>query len=157
MNITSDLAQMDDKKTQDMIAFYGGYFAAVELVTCEDCDTDLCIELSGLVGENPGIDLNPVGRAVIPLSAKLLSTRTRLDEAPTGEAMRGYQCLCGNNSLISDVEKQNGVPTGPKPIALDPFSRESIKARIKDINHKPTFKQNGATRHFDSFKVTRVK
>ncbi len=73
-----------------MLAFYKQHFAVVELVSCSKCGVMLAFECSG--GESMGLAPNELGKYVIPIGDKLLSHRVRLDEAPTGERMVGYQC-----------------------------------------------------------------
>lgn len=75
---------------QQMLEFYKQHFAVVELVSCSHCQAMLAFECSG--GESMGLAQNELGKYVIPIGDALLSSRVRLDEAPTGERMMGYQC-----------------------------------------------------------------
>lgn len=75
---------------QQMLEFYKQNFAVVELVSCGKCGVMLAFECMG--GDSMGLPQNELGKFVIPIGDKLLSHRVRLDEAPTGERMVGYQC-----------------------------------------------------------------
>lgn len=75
---------------QQMLAFYKQHFAVVEVVSCSKCGALLAFECSG--GDGMGLAPNEIGKYVIPVGDTLLSSRVRLDEAPTGERMVGYQC-----------------------------------------------------------------
>lgn len=73
-----------------MLEFYKQHFAVVEVVSCSKCGALLAFECSG--GDGMGLAPNELGKYVIPVGDTLLSSRVRLDEAPTGERMMGYQC-----------------------------------------------------------------
>lgn len=75
---------------QQMLEFYKQHFAVVELVSCGKCGSFLALECSG--GDSMGLQPNELGKYIISLGDNLLSHRVRLDEAPTGERMVGYQC-----------------------------------------------------------------
>lgn len=75
---------------QQMLEFYKQHFAVVELVSCSHCGSMLAFECTG--GDGMGLQPNELGKYIIPIGDNLLSSRVRLDEAPTGERMMGYQC-----------------------------------------------------------------
>lgn len=75
---------------QQMLEFYKQHFAVVEVVSCSNCGALLAFECTG--GDSMGLAPNELGKYVIPVGDALLSSRVRLDEAPTGERMVGYQC-----------------------------------------------------------------
>jgi len=83
---------------QQMLAFYKQHFAVVEIVSCSNCRAMLAFECTG--GDGMGLQPNELGKYVIPIGNNLLSHRIRLDEAPTGERMVGYQC--GNSVMNPD-------------------------------------------------------
>lgn len=147
-------SQTDPNDVEQMLAFYKQHFAVVELVSCSKCKSFLAFECSG--GESMGMAQNELGKYIIPIGDKLQSHRVRLDEAPTGERMVGYQCECGNDTRISDVER-GLVPVGRMQTALSPFEKHQIADKIRaDRKHKPKFKKVGNIKHFDSFQVERV-
>lgn len=87
MILSSETSPTD---AQQMLEFYKKHFAVVELVSCSNCGAMLCFECTG--GDGMGIAPNELGKYVIPIGNAMLSSRIRLDEAPTGERMVGYQC-----------------------------------------------------------------
>jgi hypothetical protein len=87
MILSSETLETD---AEQMLDFYKQHFAVVELVSCGVCDAFLAFECSG--GDGMGLMPNEIGKYVIPIGDNLLSHRVRLDEAPTGERMMGYQC-----------------------------------------------------------------
>ena len=87
MILSSETSPTD---AQQMLEFYKQQFAVVEIVSCGKCGSMLAFECSG--GESMGLQANELGKYIIPIGNNLLSHRVRLDEAPTGERMVGYQC-----------------------------------------------------------------
>ena len=75
---------------QQMLEFYKQNFAVVEIVSCSQCGSALAFECQG--GDTMGLPVNEIGKVIIPIGEALQSSRVRLDEAPTGERMMGYQC-----------------------------------------------------------------
>lgn len=63
---------------------------------------------------------------------------------------------CGNDTRIAEIER-GVVPIGPHQQSLSPFEKHRIRANIKDKRKKPDFKQVGNTKHFETFKVERIK
>lgn len=88
MILSSEISETD---ADQMLEFYKQNFNVVELVSCGICGAYLAFECSG-GGENLGLTPNELGKVIIPIGDNLLSSRIRLDEAPTGEPMMGYQC-----------------------------------------------------------------
>ncbi len=84
-------SQTSEQDAEQMLHFYLQHFDVVELVTCSKCGTMLAFECSG-GSDNMGMQPNELGKFVIPIGNHLRSHRVRLDEAPTGERMIGYQC-----------------------------------------------------------------
>lgn len=139
---------------QQMLEFYKQHFAVVELVSCSNCSAMLAFECQG--GDTMGLPVNELGKIIIPIGDALQSSRVRLDEAPTGERMMGYQCECGNDTRIADVERGE-VPVGNMQVSLSPFEKHQIREKIKaDKSYKPKFKKVGNIKHFESFQVERV-
>lgn len=87
MILSSETHETD---AEQMLEFYKQHFAVVELVSCGVCGSMLAFECSG--GDGMGLQPNELGKYIIPIGQNLLSSRVRLDEAPTGERMMGYQC-----------------------------------------------------------------
>lgn len=147
-------SQTNESDVEQMLAFYKQQFAVVDLVSCSACKSFLAFECAG--GESMGIAPNELGKFIIPIGDKLMSHRVRLDEAPTGERMVGYQCECGNDTRIASVER-GLVPVGGMQTALSPFEKHQIAGKIRaDRKHKPDFKKVGNIKHYESFQVERV-
>ena len=87
MILSSETSPTD---AQQMLEFYKQHFAVVEIVSCSKCGAMLAFECQG--GDTMGLPVNELGKVIIPIGDSLLSSRVRLDEAPTGERMMGYQC-----------------------------------------------------------------
>ena len=147
-------SQTDANDVEQMLQFYKQHFAVVKVVSCSKCGEFLAFECAG--GESMGIAPNELGEYVISIGDKLLSHRVRLDEAPTGERMMGYQCACGNDTRIAEVEK-GLVPVGSMQTSLSPFEKHQIRQEIqKDRKYKPGFKKQGNVKHFETFQVERI-
>lgn len=147
-------SQTNETDVEQMLQFYKQNFAVVELVSCSACKSFLAFECFG--GESMGMAQNELGKYIIPIGDKLMSHRVRLDEAPTGERMVGYQCECGNDTRIAEVER-GLVPVGGMQTALSPFEKHQISSKIREKRgYKPDFKKVGKIKHFESFQVERI-
>lgn len=146
-------SQTDANDADQMLHFYKQHFAVVEVVSCSKCRSFLAFECSG--GDGMGLAPNELGKFIIPIGNKLQSHRVRLDEAPNGERMVGYQCECGNDTRIAEVEK-GLVPVGGMQTALSPFEKHQIREQIKAAGKKVKFKQDGNIKHFETFQVERA-
>lgn len=103
MILSSETSQSD---ATQMLEFYKNHFAIVDLVTCGKCSSFLAFECSGGT-DGMGLQPNELGKYIIPIGENLLSHRVRLDEAPTGERMVGYQCGAPTpNPLYPAAKKQ---------------------------------------------------
>ncbi len=151
MILSSETAEAN---AQQMLEFYKQHFAVVDIVSCGKCHSFLAFECSG--GDGMGIAPNELGKYIIPIGDKLQSHRVRLDEAPNGERMVGYQCECGNDTRIAEIER-GLVPVGGMQVALSPFEKHQIREKIMlDKKHKANFKKVGNIKHFESFQVERT-
>jgi len=83
-------SETSEHDAEQMLHFYKQHFQIVEVVSCSKCSVALAFECSG--GDGMGLAPNELGKYIIPIGENLLSSRVRLDEAPTGERMMGYQC-----------------------------------------------------------------
>lgn len=148
-------SEVSEKDIEPMLAFYKNHYQVVDVVKCEMCKAFLAFELAG--GDGMGMQPNEIGKYIVPIGNKLVASRVRLDEAPTGERMMGYQCLCGNDSRLAAVER-GSVPTGKMQTSLSPFEKFEIAERIRaNKKHKPDFKKRGAKKFFEKFSVERIQ
>ena len=153
MIIGSQVEQTND--IEEMLHFYKATFQSVEVVRCDKCKEYIAVELFG--GEGMGMQPNELGKFVVPVGDKLLSHRVRLDEAPTGEHMVGYQCACGNDTRIAEIERGK-VPVGLNQVALSPFERFKITEDIRqDTSYTADFSKRGNKKKFESFSVERME
>ena len=106
---------------QQMLEFYKQNFAVVELVSCSKCGSMLAFECSG--GDGMGLPANELGKYIIPIGNNLMSHRVRLDEAPTGERMVGYQCgaLVPNPAYPAAMAEHKD--------ALDAYTKDYVKLK----------------------------
>lgn len=128
---------------QSIIDFYKTMYGEMHVVTCNVCNTDLCIEIAGNI---EGQAMHPNGYTVIPISDKLLSTRVRLD------GMMGYQCLCGNDTRANIIEEALS-PTG----AMHPHEVAAIHKQMAAVRYKPDIKQKGNKQIRETFTVERIQ
>lgn len=82
--------QTTENEVEEMLEFYKQLFDSVDLVRCLKCGVILCLELRG--ADPMGMQVNDLGKIIVPIGDALQSTRTRLDETGQGERMPGYQC-----------------------------------------------------------------
>lgn len=75
--------QLEPTDHQSVLDYYIEHYAEVHIVSCNECGTDLAIEIRGEVS---GYKLNDYGFTVLPFGDSLLSSRVRLDGS------MGYQC-----------------------------------------------------------------
>src|SRR5689334_9342553 len=96
---------IENHELDQMLDWYRANFEHVRVVRCGNrkCGAVLALEVSG----GTGVPLDRRGVAVLPIGDKLLASRVRLDENEHGEPMMGYQCICGNDTRLSTVEKEN--------------------------------------------------
>lgn len=92
-----------------MLDFYKQHFAVVDIVSCSRCGAALAFECTG--GDGMGLSPNELGKYVINIGNNLLAYRVRLDEAPTGERMVGYQCgnLIKNPNYDQQIAEQKSA------------------------------------------------
>lgn len=124
MILSSETAETD---AEQMLEFYKQHFAVVELVSCGVCGAMLAFECSG--GDGMGLQPNELGKYIIPIGQNLLSSRVRLDEAPTGERMMGYQC--GN--IVPNPEYPKALKDHEADLAK--YEKE-FKAQMADSKKK---------------------
>lgn len=131
MIVSSEVAQTD---VEQMLHFYRQKFAVVEVVSCNKCGVILAIQCEG--GDPMGLAINEAGKIVIPVGENLLSSRVRLDEAPTGERMLGYQCgnIVPNPDYPAALEAHQAAVE-----AYDLDYHKRVKVAKKDGSVKPVY------------------
>jgi len=161
----------DDKRTAEMLEFYKGNFNEVYKLVCEKCERVIAVEVAPL--KTDGVVLDKKGRTLYTHDSLCLSVRRREDVTPKNTPMYGYQCSCGNNTLLAAIEqgevaertfvknKQGEVVSDSGPIvASSPFERAQTQATIKlkqASGKKADYETDGNTERYETFKLERVK
>lgn len=136
----------------ESLDWYRANYDSVKLVYCSKCKKLLALEVAG----GHGLALDKRGVAVIPVGSDLLSSRVRLDESEDGPMM-GYQCTCGNNTLLSQAEKHHKPDNGWYAPVM-PHEEHRIKTEINLCGkHKPDYKRMDNTIMYETFKVEQMK
>lgn len=155
-----------------MGAWYGERYSIVWLVHCLNCERVVGVEVAPA---NPNEQADGRNSAVHTYQDLLLARRERVDRDPNGQPMRGYECVCGNNTKLSKAEQ--GViqevtgktyAIGGKAVAdpdqrpirsLSPFEQSQVEAevRIRAASTKPDVEFDGTKERYESFMLERVK
>lgn len=104
-------------------------YIEVHIVRCNKCKSDLCLEVLNPKEAGHYLSQHHRGmrRIVLGTSGPLLSSRKRLD------GLMGYRCLCGNNSIIADIEK-GIIPQIKTPIlhipSIEPHHETLVRAQM---------------------------
>lgn len=163
--------EQDQDRVKEMLGFYSGQFNEVYKVVCMNCKRVIAVEVAPLKAD--GVVLEKKGRTLYTHDNLCLSVRRREDSTPDNKPMYGYQCLCGNNTLLATVERgevaertilknKQGVTvhdTGPIA-ATSPFERAKTQAAVreKQASGKPAdYETNGNMERYETFKIERVK
>lgn len=155
-----------------MADWYAERYSIVWLIHCLNCERVVGVEVAPA---NPNEQSDTRNSAVFTYQDLLLARRERLDPSPTGQPMRGYECVCGNNTKLSKAEKgvvqeitgrtmaiggKAVADPGQQPIrSLSPFEQAQVEAevRIKAASYKPDFEIDGTKERYESFTLERVK
>lgn len=162
-NVASVLTKKDTGPTstaQEVIDFYlnDPQYVEVHIVRCDACKSDLALEVLNPqeTGRYFGQHHRGMRRVVLGTSGPLLSSRKRLD------GLMGYKCMCGNNTIIADIEK-GIVPQVKAPIlhipTIEPHHEAMIKLQMSKNGHKPDLEvsDDGKFVRHESFTAERLK
>jgi hypothetical protein len=168
------LKQYDQDKNEvaAMLDFYGQHFSEVHSVTCLNCKRVIAVEVAPI--KNDGVVLAEKQRTLYTHNDLCLSVRRREDVADNGQPMFGYQCVCGNSTILATVEKgevaertvvtnkQGEVVSDTGPIgATSPFERAKMQQRIIEKqasgNVKADYESSDGVERYETFKIERVK
>lgn len=161
--ISEAIAKKDTAPTenvQDTIDFYmkDPKWVEVHVVKCNMCNSDLCLEVLN-PREAPslkGQHHRGMRRIVLGTSGPLLSSRARLD------GLMGYRCMCGNNTIIADIEK-GVIPQVKAPVlhipSIEPHHESLVKLTMARNGHKPDIEvsDDGKTVRQETFTTVRLK
>lgn len=145
---------------KEVIDFYktDKQYSEVHIVRCDKCGADLCLEVlnPNEVGRHFGSHHRGMRRIVLGSSGPLLSSRKRLD------GLMGYRCICGNNTIIADIEK-GIVPQLKGPVThiptIEPHHEAMIKLHMAKNHHQPDIEKSddGKTIRHETFTVEKLK
>lgn len=145
---------------QEVINFYlnDPQYSEVHIVRCDKCNADLCLEVlnPAEVGAHFAGHHRGMRRIVLGTDGPLLSSRKRLD------GLMGYRCMCGNNTIIAEIEK-GLIPQAKAPIAhiptIEPHHEQLIKLQMAKNHHVPDIEKSldGKKIRHETFSVERLK
>lgn len=141
-----------------MLDYYLRNFQRVQIVRCDKCKKDLCLEILDpekfahckANSHHEGL------RRIEIAGSPLLSSRKRLD------GVMGYRCKCGNNTINSSIElgliPSVKNPVGPAMIpAIEPHHEAMVRLEIAKRNYKPDVEVIGNKTRIETFTVERLK
>jgi hypothetical protein len=162
-NISTELAKTQPDITstaKETLDFYlkDPQYTEVHIVRCNRCKSDLCLEVLNPNEAPRYLTSHTKGcrRIVLGTSGPLLSSRKRLD------GLMGYRCICGNNTIIADIEK-GVVPQVKAPIlhipSIEPHHEALVKLQMAKDHYKPDIdvSDDGKTIRQETFTTTRLK
>lgn len=153
-----------------MAEYYKAHFSEVYLIHCMENDHVIGVEVAP--AKNDGVILRAKQRTLYTYQELCLSVRERMDTNGQGGPMYGYQCACGNNTILAAVEKgevaERTIVKGPNgqivddsgPIAASsPFERaqQQTTIRLKAAQTKADYETDGTVERYETFKLERVK
>ncbi len=139
------------------INYYLRNYKRVQVVRCNKCKKDLCLEILDPEKYNLCLNSHHEGLRRIELSGSpLLSSRKRLD------GQMGYRCACGNNTINSHIElgliPSVKNPTGPAMIpSIEPHHEEMVRLEIAKQKYKADVEVTGNKTRIETFTVEKLK
>lgn len=164
--------EQDSGEVQAMLDFYTSHFDEVHSVTCLNCKRVIAVEVAPVKAD--GVVLRDKQRTLYTHNNLCLSVRKREDVTAEHKPMFGYQCICGNNTLLAKIEQgeveERTIIKGPDgsvvsdsgPIAAtSPFERAQVNATIRlkqaSSKQKADYETDGTVERYETFKLERVK
>lgn len=159
--------QNDEAEISQMAEYYKAHFNEVYLVHCMENDHVIGVEVAPV--KSDGIVLRAKQRTFYNYKDLCLSVRERLDVTGQGGPMYGYQCACGNNTILAAVEKgevaERTIIKGPQGIVSDtgpvaassPFERAQQQTTVRLKGQKADYETDGTIERYETFKLERVK
>ena len=141
---------------KETIDYYTSNFPHVQIVRCDGCGKDLCLEVLDPQAFDKYVHSHHDGlRRIMLENSPLLSSRKRLD------GVMGYECLCGNNTINSTVElgllPTVNNATGPSMIPdIEPHHVAMVAIQIAKTHYKPDVKVTGNKTRIETFTVERI-
>lgn len=162
--------EQDAAAVAKMLDFYKASFTEVHSVTCMNCNRVIGVEVSPSNAD--GIVLIGKGRTFYNFNDLTLSVRERLDDNGQGAPMYGYECVCGNTTILAAVEKgavpERTILVGSEGVVSDsgavapssPYEMAQLRERVtanQADNKQADYEKNGGVERYETFKIERVK
>jgi hypothetical protein len=160
----------DADEIKKMLDYYAANNGEVYSLTCLNCKRVIAVEIAPVKAD--GIVLEK-GRTLYTVGDLCLSVRRREDLNELGQNMYGYQCTCGNNTILAKIEKgevaERTIVMGAEGIVKDsgaiaassPYElaqvQEKIKQKQADSKAKADYEPDGNKERFETFVLERVK
>lgn len=145
--VLSRRQKQQQAEAEDVLKFYLDNYSEVYELICDSCKETLALEYRDFAKPNKK---HHQAREVIPVSDSLRSYRPRLDGA------MGYQCKCGNDTRVSEVER-GIIPLGPHPSDILPHHVAQVEKKIAQLNYHPDIRLKGKDTITETFRVRRIK
>lgn len=162
----------DESEVSEMLDFYKQAFNEVYKLICLNCERVIAVEVTPV--RTDGVVLMEKQRTLYTHNDLCLSVRRREDRTSDNKPMYGYECSCGNRTILAKVErgevaertiiknKKDEVVGDSGPIApSSPFERARQQKTILDkqakSKEKADYETDGNTERYETFKLERVK
>lgn len=141
---------------QEIIDYYLREYDEVQIVRCGGCGADLCLEILDKAQYQQNLLSHHKGYRRITLGDSLHSSRKRLD------GVMGYQCKCGNNTIISEIERgivpQITAVNGQAYIpAIEPHHEAMVRIEMAKQGYSPDTTIDGNKTTVETFVTERIK
>jgi len=164
--------KQDKAQVAAMLEFYKNTFNEVYSLTCMNCKRVIAAEVAPV--KMDGVVLRDKQRTLYTYQDLCLSVRRREDVTPKNTPMYGYQCSCGNSTILAKVEQgeieertivkgaDGAIVQDSGPVAASsPFERAQIQATIKlkqaGIKQTADYETDGTVERYETFKLERIK
>ena len=164
--------EQDKEQVAAMLEFYKAHFNEVHSLVCLNCNRVIAVEVAPV--RTDGVVLREKQRTLYTFNDLCLSVRRREDVTADKRPMFGYQCACGNNTILAEVERgevaERTMLKGPDgkivadtgPVAASsPFERAQVQATIKlkqaSSKKAADYETDGTVERYETFKLERVK
>ena len=163
--------EQDQAAVQKMIDFYKANYPEVYVLTCLANNHVIGIEVAGQFADGITLEKN---RTFYNYDNLCLSIRRREDVNDRNQPMYGYECVCGNKTILATVEQgivpertvllnKQGELVGDTGIvgANTPYEMAQMKEKIAadqaNSDTKADYQLDGTTERYETFSLERVK
>lgn len=139
------------QEAEFILDYYKKNYDFVQAVYCQSCGALLCLWILEPQSVKRYMHMHPDGLRRIELGDQLLNTRLRYD------GVVGYQCACGANSLVANVEKGYATQSSTHIPADAPHVAALVKRKILATNYKPKVEEIDGNTVIEGFKHVVLK